>query len=138
MNMIFIFIIGLVMMAIYGANGQKTETGELKCHVLVKDSDYVYGLNIYPSDKNKELFHWEGLVQNLNTGEIITLFRASTMREQKNVYERLLRPDGDAIKITTSIDRERPRIRYHIQRMKGKQLIFSYKGEKEIILQENR
>lgn len=125
-------VVGLFLVVFPQENKKTAETEQLKCDVLVKGIDFVFGLNIYPSDKIKNLFHWEGLVQNLKTGEILTIFRASTMRGQNNVYERMLRPDGDVIKITASIDIEKPRINYHIQRIRGKHLIFSYKGQKEI------
>ena len=125
-------VMGLFQVVFPQENKKIAETVKLKCDVLVKDTDFVYGLNIYPSDKIKDLFNWEGMVQNLKTVEILTIFRASTMRGQNNVYERMLRPDGDVIKITASIDIEKLRINYHIQRIRGKHLIFSYKGQKEI------
>jgi hypothetical protein len=56
------------------------------------------------------------------------------MRSQKNIFERVYRPDSGKITITTTIDIQKPIIKYHIRRTRGKTVIYSYKGEKEIFL----
>lgn len=110
---------------------------QLTCDVLVKGNDFIYGMNIYPSKKNKVLFHWEVIIQNFKTKKILCVMRSSTMRGQENIIERKLSPDGSLIKITTSIDIKKDRINYHIQRTDNNKLIYSYKGEKEIFLKDH-
>jgi len=109
----------------------------LKCDVQVKGNDFIYGMNIYPSKKNKVLFHWEVIIQNFKTKKTLCILRSSTMRGQENIFERALSPDGTIIKITASIDIKKDRIKYHIQRTDKKKLIYSYKGEKEIFFQDH-
>ena len=126
----------LVFLAFLPAFGQEdrplSEREELKHDVLVEDQDFIYWLNIFPSTETEGLFHWEVVMKNIKSGEIIARFRANTMRGQENIFERMLRPDGEKITITASIDSNKSRIVYRIQRSQGKEIIFSNEGEKEI------
>jgi hypothetical protein len=106
----------------------------LKCDVQVKGVDFFYVLNIYPSDKNPVLFHWEAIIKHVNSGKILTILRCSSMRGQENIFERVYRPNGSKIIITCSIDPSKPLIRYHIRRLMGETILYSYKGKKEIHL----
>ena len=90
---------------------QESAREQLTCDVLVKGNDFIYGMNIYPSKKNKVLFHWEVIIQNFKTKKILCVLRSSTMRGQENIFERALSPDGIKIKITTSIDIKKDRIK---------------------------
>jgi hypothetical protein len=106
----------------------------LKCDVQVKGVDFFYVLNIYPSDKNPVLFHWEAIIKHVNSGKILTILRCSSMRGQENILERGLRHDNSKITITCSIDSTKPIINYHIQRLREKTTLYSYRGKKEIHL----
>jgi hypothetical protein len=129
---ILIFLISWISFA----DDEKKESArdQLTCDVLVKGNDFIYGMNIYPSKVNKVLFHWEVIIQNFKTKKILCVLRSSTMRGQENIFERTISPDGSKIKITTSIDIQQDRIKYHIQRIDKKKLVYSYKGEKEIFI----
>ena len=78
------------------------------------------------------LFRWEGLIKNFKTGETLALFRGKSMRGQENIFERIFQTDGSKVTITTSVDTDKSRIIYRIQRTMGEQLLFSHEGEKEI------
>lgn len=134
-QLIFIMILLLFVLLSFSQKAKDSSIeAQLKCDVLVKGTDFFYLLNVYPSKKINGLFHWEVLIENFKTGEIITRLRGGTMRGQENVFERGYRLDGSKIKITTSVKIKQPKITYHIQRTKGDKLIYSCKGEKEIIL----
>jgi hypothetical protein len=116
---------------------EKIETpvrDRLKCDVQVKGVEFFYVLNIYPSDKNPVLFHWEAIIKHVNSGNILTILRCSSMRGQENILVRGLRHDNSKITITCSIDSTRPIINYHIRRLRGKTILYSYRGKKEIHL----
>ena len=132
-TVILFFVFFAVLFSFSQGIQQAPEQEKLKYAVLVEDHDFIYGLNIFPSDKIEGLFHWEVVMKNFKTGEIIALFRANTMRGQENIFERMLHPDGSKIIITTSIEINKSRIIYRIQRSKKKQLIFSHEGDKEIL-----
>ena len=134
-QLIFIIILlSFVLLSFPQKAKDSSIEAQLKCDVLVKDTNLVYLLNVYPSKKTKGLFHWEVIIKNFKTGEIITKLRGSTMRGQENVFVYGYRIDGSKIEIKTTVKIKQPKITYHIQRTKEKQLIYSCKGEKEIIL----
>jgi len=131
---LFILACSLTQIAIPLEKIQSPVRDRLRCDVLVKGTDFFYMLNIYPSDKNPKLFRWEAVIKHIKSGKILSVLRGSSMRGQENIFERGIRPDGSKITITCSIDSRKPIINYLIQRTREKNVIYSYKGKKEIHL----
>ena len=129
---LFMLVFSLALSSMPLEKVQPPVRDRLKCDVQVKGVDFFYVLNIYPSDKNPVLFHWEVIIKHISSGKIMTVLRCSSMRGQKNIFERGIRADGSKISITCSIDSRKPIINYHIRRCRGKSVIYSNKGKKEI------
>jgi len=131
-TVLFFFVFFPVLFAFSQSSRQSPEVDQLKCAVLVEDHVYVYGLNVFPSEGMPGLFRWEGVIKNFKTGETLALFRGKSMRGQENIFERVFQADGSKVTITTSVDTDKSKIVYRIQRSRGEQLLFSHEGEKEI------